>query len=94
MEKMKWEEIIKQDLRCNIQKNNSFKPFNDAFDYNVIKQYKADSKPLSEEENVLFSLLPVFHNEYMKFYEYLILLPKYLMVRVLNLVIVAVKKLI
>lgn len=68
---MEWKKVLEHNLKFNIQANNVFKPFNDDFDYNLIKKYVSESKPLTPEESILFELLPKFHNVYVNYYSYL-----------------------
>lgn len=68
---MEWKRVLEHNLRYNIQANNAFKPFNDDFDYNLIKKYVSESKPLTPEESILFELLPKFHDVYVIYYSYL-----------------------
>jgi|GEM_PF-752531 len=67
---MNWSKIIARSLQDNLQREKTFKPFNDSFDYEKVQAYaKETTKKLTEEETLLIELLPYFHQEYQIYYD-------------------------
>ncbi len=49
---MNWSKIIARSLQDNLQREKTFKPFNDSFDYEKVQAYaKETTKKLTEEHS-------------------------------------------